>query len=170
MTLAGHTTLIPSLQIGSPITLESTSTFEGATMSCGTFNKICTILTVSADEGHATVQLTLPDTVTEFRASADGASFVFLNFDLTEVATSLGNIAITDGDTALTTAVTNTANSGLVQLGAIAAIGASGITESATIAITSQKLIPQQQQLTMYCMLISSPLVIETTMQFIVSS
>ncbi len=139
MTLTTHQTLIPSLQIGSPITLETTSTFEQATMTCGTFNKICTIASVPAGDlydNHAgTVQLTLPDTVADFRAISDGASFVYLNFDLSEVATSLGTIILTDGDTLLTVAAVNSANLGFVQLGAISAVGTAGITETANLAI-----------------------------------
>jgi len=50
MTLSGHPSLIPSLQIGSPITLESTSTIDGGTMTTiGTFNKIATITGASVD-------------------------------------------------------------------------------------------------------------------------
>jgi hypothetical protein len=146
MTLTTHQTLIPSMQIGSPITLEDSSTFEQATMTCGTFNKICTIASVPAgdlyDNHAATVQLTLPDTVAEFRDLADGASFVYLNYDLSEVATSLGTIILTDGDTLLTVASSNSdQNSGFVELGAISAVGTTDITETANLAINFTEVI-----------------------------
>jgi len=143
MTLTTHQTLIPSLQIGSPITLESTSTWESATMSCGTFNKICTITAVStaaqivSSMQPGTMQLTIPDTtVAEYRALIDGASYVYINYDLSEVATSLGTVMLTDVDgDLLTVAATSGGNSGYVALGAIKDVGFTDLVESSAIAI-----------------------------------
>ena len=137
MTLTTHQTLIPSMQIGSPISLEDDSTFEGATMTCGTFNKICTIATASSDAGHATVQLTIPDTtVADYRSLIDGASFVYLNYDLSEVATSLGTVMLTDVDGDLVTvAAASGGNSGYVALGAIKDVGFTDLVETSALAI-----------------------------------
>jgi len=139
MTLTTHQTLIPSLQIGSPISLEDDSTFEGATMTCGTFNKICTIASIVAphDKQSTMVQLTIPETtVADYRSLIDGASFVYLNYDLSEVATSLGVITLTDatGD-ALTAASATGGNSGFVALGAILPVGSTDLVETESIAI-----------------------------------
>ena len=140
MTLTGHTNLIPSLQIGSPITLEDTSTFEGATMTVGTFNKIATIATVSTDAGDEDVSLTFPDTVDDFRTSIDGASFVYLNFDVSSVVTTNAGIQLTgktDGTAwaALSAETSTTLETGLVRLQTFTAVGGSGIVETNAIAV-----------------------------------
>lgn len=144
LALTTHQTLIPSMKIGSPISLEDDSTWESATMSCGTFNKICTITAVStaaqivSSMQPGTQQLTIPDTtVADYRALIDGASFVYLNYDLSEVATSLGTIILTDatGD-ALTAASSNSVqNSGFVALGAILPVGSTDLVETESLAI-----------------------------------
>jgi hypothetical protein len=140
MTITSHTNLIPSLQIGSPITLEDTSTFEGATMTVGTFNKIATIATVSTDAGDEDVSLTFPDTVTQFRASIDGADFVYLNYDVSSVVTDNNGIQLTgktDGTAwaALSAETATILETGLVRLQTFSAIGATGIVEANPIAV-----------------------------------
>jgi len=98
MTLAAHNSTIPSLMVGSPITLTSSTTASGvressefgnANMTVGAFNKIGTITTVDASTyaGGATLNYTTI-TVAEYRAAADAADYIYLNYDVTSVLTN----------------------------------------------------------------------------------
>jgi hypothetical protein len=141
MTIKSHTALVPSLQIGSPITLETTSTFEGATMTTvGTFNKIATITATSTDYQDEDVSLTFPDTVDDFRTSIDGASFVYLNYNVTSVVSNVASIQLTAKTdatawAALSALTTTDAEAGLIRLQTFSAVGATGIVETNPIAI-----------------------------------
>jgi hypothetical protein len=140
MTLSGHPTLIPSMQIGSPITLEATSTLDGATMTVGTFNKIATIATTSTEVPDRYNQLSfVADTVADYRTLVDGAEFVFLNYDVSQVITTVTAVGFTDasGD-AVTAAKATTLEAGLVQLNTInAASGDIGETDGLRLNFTT---------------------------------
>jgi hypothetical protein len=133
---------IPSLMIGSPITLSSSSLFGSGNatdvgMTVGTFNKIATLTSpyvgVAANEF---TQMTFNGTtVAEARTAISDATYVFLNYDFTEFTGAATGILLVDasGD-ALTASTTVTATSGLLQLtGAVTAVGAGGIVESDTL-------------------------------------
>ena len=140
MTLSGHPTLIPSLQIGSPITLEATSTLDGATMTVGTFNKIASITGAGTNvpDRHVQIQF-VADTVADFRALQTGSSYVYLNYDVTSVIADVSAILLTDssGD-AVTASATTGLEVGLVALGATQAASASiGETDGLRVNFTT---------------------------------
>ena len=120
---------IPSMTIGSPITLEDSSDFEGAKMKVSAFNKIAYITSPSTDKQDEDVSITFPDTVAELRALADGSSFIYVNFDLESVATSISTVQLTTKDDSVSwSALTGLsadvgANKGFIKLGALAAVG-----------------------------------------------
>ena len=86
-----YNSTIPSLQIGSPITLSGDSLFGSGNatdvgMTAGTFNKIVTLTSPYAGVAHNEfTQLTFNGTTVADARTALGATFVFLNFDLTEL-------------------------------------------------------------------------------------
>jgi hypothetical protein len=144
MTLSGHPTLIPSMQIGSPITLEATSTLDGATMTVGTFNKIATISGASTDTNNRYNTLAfVADSVADYRTSVSGAEFVFLNYDVSQVISTVTAITMVDtsGD-AVTAAKATTLEAGLVQLNTInAASGDIGETDGLRLNFTTSAAV-----------------------------
>ena len=128
MTNAYNST-IPSLQVGSPITLSSSSLYgntEGTAgvaicwMSCGTFNKICTLTSpvTAAEVNSRQVQVSFNGTtIADARTAITDATYVFVNYDITEIAGGISQIALVDatGD-ALMTDTASTVEVGLVQL------------------------------------------------------
>jgi len=139
LTVQADNTLIPSLQIGSPVSLSETSTYETVDMDCGTFNKLCMMDSTPADLKATTVQMTYPGTtVGDFRALTEGASFVFVNFDVSTVVDTSTAVTLVDSlangdDTAIAT-LTTPLEKGLIQLGAITA-SPSAAYELRTLAI-----------------------------------
>jgi len=118
---------IPSLQIGSPITLSASSIFGGAEagasgMTVGTFNKIATLtspVTALATDGTSNyTQLSFNGTtIAEMRVLSDAASYVFANYDVTQLVGSVTLVALVDasGDELHQSAAT-TLEKGMVQL------------------------------------------------------
>jgi len=120
MTLRSHNTTIPALIIGSPITLTGESLFGAATMNVSAFNKIGTIFTEDTTTGSANsnVTITFPTTsVAQYRAASTVATFVFANYNVTEVLSETTGIMLgyTNGTTLL--GLENTTSlGGLLQL------------------------------------------------------
>ena len=85
-----YNTTIPSLSIGSPISLTETSTFDGAYMNVSSFSKIATISSISTDQNNRFNQFTYPTTtVDDFLTLTNGTQVkVFLNFNVTSVVTT----------------------------------------------------------------------------------
>jgi len=127
MTLRTHNSTIPSLQIGSPITLTSSTTdsgvresseFGNANMTVGTFNKIGTITTSDNTSYAGGVLLNFTTTtVTEYRTAANSADYIFINYNVTEVIGEVSGIALEDasGDIFLA-AQTTTSTATLLEL------------------------------------------------------
>jgi hypothetical protein len=138
--------LVPSLTVGSPITLESTSTIDSTgTMSVGTFNKIGKIAVAATANTGRDLQINfVADTVADFRALTIGAEYNFLNYDISAGATNpITDVFLADasGD-AVTTAVATSATSGLVNLGAIVAVGGTVVETDSLRVNFSQALAP----------------------------
>ncbi|MBT5509501.1 MAG: hypothetical protein HOK23_07255, partial [Euryarchaeota archaeon] len=143
MTNAYNST-VPSLQVGSPITLSASSIFGNtetagsAGMTCGTFNKVCTLTsgqTATQMQSRATQVSFNGTTIADMRLAVDaagkdvtaGSSFVFANYDVTETAGTVSAVSLVDASGDAYIAATSTSLSvGLVQLtGAQAAAGGS---------------------------------------------
>jgi hypothetical protein len=124
MTNAYNST-IPSLQIGSPITLSADSLFGGsiagaAGMTCGTFNKVCTLTSPAATQDGTSQYTQLSfngTTIADARTAISDASFVFANYDVTEMVGAVSGITLVDasGD-ALQLVETTTLEVGMVLL------------------------------------------------------
>jgi hypothetical protein len=123
MTLRSHNTTIPSLQIGSPITLTEDSLIGAAQMNVSSFNKIGTISlassAVSANSGlNGNVTVTFPTTtVADYRAAALAADFVFANYNVTQVVNTVAGISLSYANgTELLPVEATTASAGLLLL------------------------------------------------------
>nr|AIF22845.1 hypothetical protein [uncultured marine thaumarchaeote SAT1000_10_G09] len=125
---SSYNSTVPSLQIGSPITLSSDSLFgntESALvahsgMTCGTFNKVCTLtspvtaLLMSSDYVQVSFNGT---TIADARTAIEAATYVFVNYDVTETAGGVTGISLVDASgEALMTETATTEEVGLVQL------------------------------------------------------
>ena len=103
MTNAFNST-IPALIIGSPITLSSDSIFgTNATytnMTIGTFNKIATLTSPYAGSAaNEYSQLTLNGTtIADMRTAISDASYVYANYDMTEIAGEITEITLVDAN------------------------------------------------------------------------
>lgn len=120
---------IPSLQIGSPITLSSSSLFGSGNasdvgMTAGTFNKIVTLTSPYAGVAHGEfTQLTFNGTTIADARTALDATYVFLNYDFTEFTGTVTQVALVDasGDALMaaeteTFAASSVGTAGLVRL------------------------------------------------------
>jgi len=121
MTLSSHNSTIPSLMIGSPITLDSTSTLGAATMGVSTFNKIGTILassTVADADGNGNVTLAYTATTeADFRTAYDAATYTFINYNVTKVINVISGFELSYANgTTLGVTGTSTNTAGLVEL------------------------------------------------------
>ena len=138
-----YNSTIPSLQIGSPVTLSADSLFgggsTGAGMNIGTFNKIATMtspLAIALTDGvsrHSQLSFN-GTTVGDMRSLAADSSFVFINYDITSLAGTVTEAALVDasGD-ALYAASTATAKSGLVQITTTIASTSTDLVETDTL-------------------------------------
>jgi len=129
MTNAYNST-IPSLQVGSPITLGSSSLMGSGNasdvgMNVGTFNKIVTLTSPYAGVAHnEDTQFTFNGTtVGDARTAFSDATFVLLNYDLTEFTGTVTAVELVDASgTEVMAAETETfaassvGTAGLVQL------------------------------------------------------
>jgi hypothetical protein len=128
MALATHNDTIPAMIIGSPITLDSTSKLGFANMTVNAFNKIATITnpdnTGQQHGGWVTLNFSTT-TVAEYRAQANAADFIFLNYDVSQVLTAIDGVLLVDEEfTSVVAETTTTSESGLLRLtGTLAAAG-----------------------------------------------
>jgi len=143
MTLRSHNTTIPSMQIGSPITLTEDSgigAFGDLTgLNVSSFSKIGTIHATSSVTAAALANVTVSfngTTVAEFRLAAAAADFTFVNYNVTEVVNALTGIAITSGSgTGLIANEATTSTAGLLQMtGGIADAG-TAVEEASTLLL-----------------------------------
>ena len=128
MALRTHNDTIPALIVGSPITLDSTSTLTGSgtsavdiTMSVNAFNKIATIgstLTVADTTGNNNVTISyVATTEADFRTAVDAATFTFINYNVTQVIEKISGITISyNNGTTLMANEATTSTAGLLQL------------------------------------------------------
>jgi hypothetical protein len=141
-----YNSTIPSLQIGSPVSLSADSLIGGggagsAGCNIGTFNKICTITSaVTALQTDGVSKYTEfsmnGTTVADMRALASGSSFVFANYDINSLTGTVTNIALVDasGD-ALYADSSATAKSGLVRITTTIAATSSALVETDTLFV-----------------------------------
>ena len=146
MTNAYNST-IPSLQIGSPITLTSSSVFgntetANAISGCniGTFNKICTLTSpVTAGDMDSTyTQVSFNGTtIADARTTITDASYIFANYDVTETAGAVTGVTLVDASgEALLPETDTTLEVGLLQLDTtIAASGTTDLVETDTLIL-----------------------------------
>ena len=147
MTNAYNST-IPSLQIGSPITLSSdslvgqTGTGGLGSSGCniGTFNKICTLTsaaTNSAQSARYTQVSFNGTTVADYRTAAGDAAYVFANYDVTELAGAVTGVTLVDASgTTLLSEETTTLEVGMLLLdNTIVAAGSTGLVETDTLIL-----------------------------------
>ena len=123
-----YNSTIPSLQVGSPITMSSdslvgnTENAVAAHSGCniGTFNKICTltspITATLMDSRHTQVSFN-GTTIADMRTAGNDASYIFVNSDVTELTGAVTGVALVDasGD-ALYAESTGTDEQGMIQL------------------------------------------------------
>jgi hypothetical protein len=141
-----YNSTIPSLQVGSPITLSSSSLFGSGNatdvgMNIGTFNKIATLTSPYAGVAHGEyLQLTFNGTTVAEARTALGATYVFLNYDFTEFTGTATHVALVDasGNALMTAEAESFASSsvgtaGLVQLSTAANAEATAIVETDTL-------------------------------------
>ena len=141
-----YNSTIPSLQIGSPITLSSDSLFGSGNatdvgMNIGTFNKIATLTSPYVGVAHGEfLQITFNGTTIADARTALGATYVFLNYDFTEFTGTTTHVALVDasGDALMTAeaesfAASSVGTAGLVQLTTAANAAATAIVESDTL-------------------------------------
>jgi hypothetical protein len=131
---------IPSLQVGSPVSLSNDSLFADSAMKVQAFNKIGYLTdpgTALATDGKSRyTQLTFNGTtIADMRALADGSSFVFANYDVSSATGTVEGIALVDASgTALYAETATTLEKGLVQITTtIAASGAANLVEADTL-------------------------------------
>jgi len=99
-----YNSTIPSLQIGNPITLSSDSLFGGSTagaagMTVGTFNKIATLTSPAATQDGVSKYTQLSfngTTIAEARTAISAATYVFANYDVTELVGPVTGITLVD--------------------------------------------------------------------------
>jgi hypothetical protein len=136
-----YNSTIPSMMIGSPITLSSDSLFGSGNatdigMTAGTFNKIATLTSPYVGVAHNEfTQMTFNGTtVAEARAAIAAASYVFINYDFTEFTGAATGVLLVDasGD-ALMASTTLTETSGLVRLTGAVTAAAAPLVETDTL-------------------------------------
>jgi len=141
MTLVNHASTIPSLQIGSPITLDTDSHFGAATMTVGTFNKIGVIATADSSSYTGGVLVNFTKTVADYRTAATAAEYVFVNYDVSNVVDTVTGIALEDAGGYIllgseSTAALTTNTKGLLLLdNVITASGTATLVESDALSI-----------------------------------
>ncbi len=120
---------IPSLQVGSPITLGSDSLVGNTELDAvahsgcniGTFNKICTLTSpVTAtlmDSNYSQVSFN-GTTIADMRTAGDAAAFIFANYDVTELTGTVTDVSLVDasGDALYAASTASGAKVGLVQI------------------------------------------------------
>jgi hypothetical protein len=123
-----YNSTIPSLQVGSPITLSADSLVGGAATAAGcnigTFNKICTLTSpvaaVATDGVSRYSQVSFNGTtIADARTAISDAAFTFANYDMTEMVGDISGVTLVDasGDALqLVEAVSPVKNVGLVLL------------------------------------------------------
>ena len=131
-----YNSTIPSLQVGSPITL-SASSLVGNTENAaeghsgcniGTFNKICTLtspVTATLMDSRYTQVSFNGTTIADMRTAGGDATYIFANYDVTELTGAVTEVTLVDasGD-ALYALTATTEEVGLVQItGALTAAG-----------------------------------------------
>jgi hypothetical protein len=135
MTNAYNST-IPSLQVGSPITMTADSIIGGSVdeasgCNIGTFNKICTLTSPAAtqDDVSRYTQLSFNGTtIADMRTAGTAADFIFVNFDVSEMVGDVTGATLVDASgTALYTETAITATQ----------IGLSQITSANIVAATA---------------------------------
>ena len=141
-----YNSTIPSLQIGSPITLSSDSLFGSGNatdvgMNIGTFNKIATLTSPYTGVAfNEFTQITFNGTTIADARTALDATYVFLNFDFTEFTGTVTQVALVDasGDALMaaeteTFAASSVGTAGLVQLTTAANAVSTAIVETDTL-------------------------------------
>ena len=148
MTSAYNST-IPSLQIGSPITLTSDSIFgntekaagdTGSTCNIGTFNKICTLtspVTAVAMSSTFTQVSFNGTTIADARTAIDAASYIFANYDVTETAGAVTGVTLVDATGEILLPFTDgTDEVGMLQLDTtINPVGTTDLVETDTLIL-----------------------------------
>jgi len=136
-----YNSTIPSLQIGSPITLSSSSLMGSGNasdvgMNIGTFNKIATLTSPYAGvAANEFTQFTFNGTtVAEARTAISDADFVFLNFDFTEFTGAATGVSLVDASgTEVLPIETFSVTSGLVQMDNTIAVVGGNVVEADTL-------------------------------------
>jgi hypothetical protein len=121
--------LIPTMIIGSPLTLGDDTTIEGTATTVASFSKIANVTATLADKSRYT-QVSAGWTIAQYRTAVDAADYRYISYNLASVIDSTSAVKIFDqGLTAISTA-TLTATSGVVALNASAASGTTDLTET----------------------------------------
>jgi len=89
--------LIPSLQIGSPLTIGASTTIEGAATTVFDFSKIANVSATLADKSRFT-SVSVGFTVAELRTALSGSDYSYVNYDLSQVIDGVSEIEFLDSD------------------------------------------------------------------------
>ena len=125
MTIATHNSTVPSLQIGSPISLDSTSQIGVSNMTIGTFNKIGTLTNNMLDTGDTDITVNFTkSTIADFRTVMNGTDFVFVNYNVTSIINVVTGLDLVAADSSANNSIrlygtaetATTLEAGLVQL------------------------------------------------------
>jgi hypothetical protein len=141
---SSYNSTVPSLQIGSPITLSADSVIGGAASGAGcnigTFNKLCTltspITAAMTDSISNKTQLSFNGTtIAEMRTAGSAATFIFANYDMSAFTGAITGITLVDASgEALYENTATTLEKGLVQLtGDQVAADTTNLTEADTL-------------------------------------
>jgi hypothetical protein len=116
------------------------STAGTAGMTVGTFNKIATLTSPAATQDGVSryTQLSFNGTtIAEMRTAATAASYIFANYDVTELVGAVTGVTLVDASgTALFPETDTTLEVGLLQIDTtIAAVDATGLVEADTLRL-----------------------------------
>jgi hypothetical protein len=119
--------LIPSMQIGSPLTIGEDTTIEDVATTVLAFSKIANVTTTTASVGAYT-SVSVGFTVETLRAALSSSDYSYVNYDLSQVIASVGGIEFVSAENSyasiINTTSTASATSGTLALGTILAEGA----------------------------------------------
>ena len=142
MTLTNsYNSTIPAMIIGSPVTLSADSLWgtnaTAAGMTVSTFNKIVTLTSpyvgvAANEESQVSFNGT---TIADMRTAITDSSYLFANYDVTELAGDVTGITLVDASgTTFLSSESTTLEVGLVLLdNTVAAVGATGLVETDTL-------------------------------------
>jgi hypothetical protein len=133
--------LIPSLQIGSPLTVGASTTIEGGATTVSSFSKIANATAAVADKSRYT-SVSVGFTVAELRAAMLNSDYSYINFDVSQVMAAVTDVTIVDADYTVVVNSATTATSGTATLAAIAGVGGSVVeTDTALVNFTGRSSI-----------------------------